>query len=128
MVEPPARTATAQGLATADLHRVVDAVWRMESAKLIAALTRVTGDVGLAGGLAQDALGAALERWPEPGVPATPAACLMAAAKHRAIDTFRRAERLERKSALLGRELTDAEGPDWAGGLGGGVGGGLCRL
>jgi RNA polymerase sigma factor (sigma-70 family) len=101
-------------LATADLHRVVDAVWRMESAKLIAALTRVTGDVGLAEELAQDALVAALERWPEIGVPAKPGAWLMATAKHRAIDTFRRAERLRRKTALLGRELAEAEEPDWA--------------
>jgi RNA polymerase sigma factor (sigma-70 family) len=110
MTEPPARTAPA----TADLHRVLDAVWRMESAKLIAALTRVTGDVGLAEELAQDALVAALERWPETGVPAKPGAWLMATAKHRAIDTFRRAERLSRKTALLGRELAEAEEPDWA--------------
>jgi RNA polymerase sigma factor (sigma-70 family) len=102
---------------TADVSRVVDAVWRMESAKLIAALTRVTADVGLAEELAQDALVAALERWPETGVPAKPGAWLMATAKHRAIDTFRRAERLERKTALLGRELTDAEEPDWAAAL-----------
>jgi RNA polymerase sigma factor (sigma-70 family) len=117
MTEPPARTATGQGPATADLHRVVDAVWRMESAKLIAALTRVTGDVGLAEELAQDALVAALERWPETGVPAKPGAWLMTTAKHRAIDTFRRAERLERKTALLGRELAEAEEPDWAAAL-----------
>jgi RNA polymerase sigma factor (sigma-70 family) len=117
MTEPPARTATGQGPATADLHRVVDAVWRMESAKLIAALTRVTGDVGLAEELAQDALVAALERWPETGVPARPGAWLMTTAKHRAIDTFRRAERLERKTALLGRELAEAEEPDWAAAL-----------
>src|SRR3954467_5490900 len=105
MVEPPARTASA----TADLHRVVDAVWRMESAKLIAALTRVTGDVGLAEELAQDALVAALERWPESGAPDKPGAWLMATAKHRAIDTFRRAERLERKTAEIGRDLTAQE-------------------
>jgi RNA polymerase sigma factor (sigma-70 family) len=113
MVEPPARTASA----TADLHRVVDAVWRMESAKLIAALTRVTGDVGLAEELAQDALVAALERWPQTGVPGKPGAWLMATAKHRAIDTFRRADRLERRTALLGRELAEAEEPDWAAAL-----------
>ena len=82
------------GVDDRDLHRVVDAVWRMESAQLIGALTRVTGDVGLAEELAQDALVAALERWPETGVPAKPGAWLMATAKHRAIDTFRRAERL----------------------------------
>ena len=102
---------------TADVSRVVDAVWRMESAKLIAALTRVTGDVGLAEELAQDSLVAALERWPETGVPDKPAAWLMATAKHRAVDVFRRAERLERKTALLGRELVEAEEPDWAAAL-----------
>jgi RNA polymerase sigma factor (sigma-70 family) len=102
---------------TADVSRVVDAVWRMESAKLIAALTRVTGDVGLAEELAQDALVAALERWPETGVPAKPGAWLMATAKHRAIDAFRRAERLERKTALLGRELEEADEPDWVAAL-----------
>ena len=82
----------------------------MESAKLIAALTRVTGDVGLAEELAQDALVAALEQWPETGVPDKPGAWLMATAKHRAIDTFRRAERLERKTAELGRELRRGRG------------------
>jgi RNA polymerase sigma factor (sigma-70 family) len=95
-------------------NRVVDAVWRMESAKLIAALTRVTGDVGQAEELAQDALVAALERWPQTGVPDKPGAWLMATAKHRAIDTFRRAVRLERKTAELGREIREAEEPDWA--------------
>ncbi|MCU1668151.1 MAG: polymerase subunit sigma-24 [Blastococcus sp.] len=104
---------------SADVRRIVDAVWRMESAKLIAALARVTGDVGLAEELAQDALVAALERWPESGVPDKPGAWLMATAKHRAIDTFRRAQRLERKTAELGRELQDAEAtePDWAAAL-----------
>jgi RNA polymerase sigma factor (sigma-70 family) len=94
-------------------HRVVEAVWRIESAKLVAALARVTGDVGLAEELAQDALVAALERWPETGVPDRPAAWLMATAKHRAVDVFRRAERLERKTAELGRDLVEAEQPDW---------------
>src|SRR5215213_10061358 len=102
---------------TTDLHRVVDAVWRMESAKLIAALTRVTGDVGLAEELAQDALVAALEQWPDTGVPARPGAWLMATAKHRAIDTFRRSANLRRKTAELGRELVEAEEPDWAAAL-----------
>jgi RNA polymerase sigma factor (sigma-70 family) len=110
MGQLPARTASAT-------HRVIDAVWRMESAKLIGALTRVTGDVGLAEELAQDALVAALERWPETGVPDKPGAWLMATAKHRAIDTFRRADRLERKTALLDREIQDAEKPDWAAAL-----------
>jgi RNA polymerase sigma factor (sigma-70 family) len=100
-----------------DVHRVVDAVWRMESAKLIAALTRVTGDVGLAEELAQDALVAALEQWPASGVPDKPGAWLMATAKHRAIDTFRRAETLQRKTTELGRELQEADEPDWAAAL-----------
>jgi RNA polymerase sigma factor (sigma-70 family) len=106
-------------MTTPDVRRVVDAVWRMESAKLIAALTRVTGDIGLAEELAQDALVAALERWPESGIPDKPGAWLTATAKHRAIDTFRRSERLTRKTAELGRELVqrEAEEPDWAAAL-----------
>jgi RNA polymerase sigma factor (sigma-70 family) len=105
--------------ATAAVHRVLDAVWRMESARLVGALTRVTGDVGLAEELAQDALVAALERWPESGVPAKPGAWLMATAKHRAIDTFRRAERLDRKTTELGRALAvrEADEPDRAAAL-----------
>ena len=67
-------------------HSAIDAVWRIESPKLIAGLTRITGDVGLAEDLAQDALVVALERWPESGVPDNPGAWLMATAKHRAID------------------------------------------
>jgi RNA polymerase sigma factor (sigma-70 family) len=104
----------AASAATVDVHRVVDAVWRMESARLLGALTRVTGDVGLAEELAQDALVAALEQWPADGVPDKPGAWLMATAKHRAIDTFRRSATLQRKTAELGRELTGAEEPDWA--------------
>src|SRR3954463_131948 len=88
-----------------DTHRAIDAVWRIESAKLIAGLTRIVRDVGLAEDLAQDALVAALERWPETGVPDNPGAWLMATAKHRAIDTFRRTERIERKHEELGHEL-----------------------
>jgi RNA polymerase sigma factor (sigma-70 family) len=99
-------------------HRAVEAVWRIESAKLVAALTRVTGDVGLAEDLAQEALVAALERWPQTGVPDNPAAWLMATAKHRAVDVFRRTQRLERKTAELGRELVEAaDEPDWAAAL-----------
>jgi len=109
---------TAAGASAAvDVHRVVDAVWRMESAKLLGALTRVTGDVGLAEELAQDALVAALEQWPAAGVPDRPGAWLMATAKHRAIDTFRRSATLQRKTAELGRELTQADEPDWAAAL-----------
>ena len=73
-----------------DIHRAIDAVWRIESPRLIAGLTRIVRDVGVAEDLAQDALVAALEQWPESGVPDNPGAWLMAAAKHRAIDYFRR--------------------------------------
>src|SRR5438128_1505428 len=90
---------------TAATHRVIDAVWRIESAKIIAGLTRIVRDVGLAEELAQDALVAALERWPESGVPDNPGAWLMATAKHRAMDHFRRNKLLERKHEELGREL-----------------------
>ena len=86
-------------------HAAIDAVWRIESAKLIAGLTRMVGDVGLAEDLAQDALVAALERWPESGVPDNPGAWLMATAKHRAIDQLRRRTMLERKHDELGYEL-----------------------
>jgi len=88
----------------AETHRAIDAVWRIESPKLIAGLTRIVRDVGLAEDLAQDALVAALEQWPESGVPERPGAWLMATAKHRAIDRLRRDERLERKREELGRE------------------------
>ena len=88
-----------------DTHRAIDAVWRIESAKLIAGLARIVRDVGLAEDLAQDALVAALERWPESGVPDNPGAWLMATAKHRAIDLFRRGKLLERKHRELGHEL-----------------------
>src|SRR5437867_1479387 len=83
----------------------IDAVWRIESARLIAGLARIVGDVALAEDLAQDALVAALEQWPESGVPDNPGAWLMATARHRAIDRLRRNERLERKQEQLGREL-----------------------
>jgi RNA polymerase sigma-70 factor, ECF subfamily len=88
-----------------DTHRVIDAVWRIESARLIAGLARIVRDVGLAEELAQDALVAALERWPESGVPNNPGAWLMAVAKRRAIDQLRRRQRLERKVEQLSREL-----------------------
>ncbi len=88
-----------------DTHRAIDAVWRIESAKLIAGLTRIVRDVGLAEDLAQDALVAALEQWPESGVPNNPGAWLMATAKHRAIDHLRRGTRLDRKHEQIAREL-----------------------
>src|SRR5437879_10013348 len=89
---------------TSDTHRAIEAVWRIESAKVIAGLTRMVGDVGLAEDLAQDALVAALERWPE-SVPDNPGAWLMATAKHRAIDSIRRGKLVERKHAELGADL-----------------------
>src|SRR6266478_9689100 len=88
-----------------DTHKAIDAVWRIESARIIAGLTRIVRDVGLAEELAQDALVAALEQWPESGIPDNPGAWLMAAAKNRAIDNFRRNKLLERKHEELGREL-----------------------
>ena len=88
-----------------DTHRAIEAIWRIESAKIIAGLARIVRDVGLAEELAQDALVAALEQWPESGVPDNPAAWLMATGKHRAIDFFRRKKLLERKHEELGREL-----------------------
>jgi RNA polymerase sigma factor (sigma-70 family) len=87
-----------------DTHRAIDAVWRIESPRLIAGLTRIVRDVGVAEDLAQDALVAALEQWPQSGVPGNPGAWLMAAAKHRAIDHFRRNTLLDRKHEELGRE------------------------
>src|SRR5918996_5752410 len=92
-------------MTAANTHRAIEAVWRIESAKLIAGLARMVRDVGLAEDLAQDALVAALERWPESGVPDNPGAWLMATAKHRAIDTLRRSKMLERKHEQLGHEL-----------------------
>ena len=86
-------------------HRAIDAVWRIESAKIIASLARMLRDVGLAEELAQDALVAALEQWPQSGVPDNPAAWLMATAKHRAIDRLRRRALLDRKHEEIGREL-----------------------
>ena len=88
-----------------DTHRAIDAVWRIESARLIAGLARIVRDVGLAEELAQDALVIALERWPESGVPDNPGAWLMATAKNRAIDLLRRRALLERKHEELGREI-----------------------
>lgn len=88
-----------------DTHRAIEAVWRIESAKLIAGIARIVRDVGIAEDLAQDALVAALEQWPTSGVPDNPGAWLMATAKHRAIDQIRKRTLVERKHELLGREL-----------------------
>ena len=92
-------------MAKPDIERTIDGVWRIESAKIIASLTRITRDVGVSEELAQDALVAALEQWPESGIPDNPAAWLMAIAKNRAIDRFRRNKLLDRKHEELGRDL-----------------------
>jgi RNA polymerase sigma factor (sigma-70 family) len=90
-------------------HHAIDAVWRIESARIIAGLARIVRDVGLAEELAQDALVAALEQWPSSGVPDNPGAWLMATAKHRALDHFRHSKLLERKHEELGRELNSQQ-------------------
>ena len=94
---------------TTDTHRAIDAVWRIESPRLIAGLARIVRDIGIAEDLAQDALVAALEQWPKSGVPDNPGAWLMAAAKHRAIDYFRRTAMLDRKHEELAREFSTRE-------------------
>jgi RNA polymerase sigma-70 factor (ECF subfamily) len=114
-----------------DTHRTIDAVWRIESAKLIAGLTRIVKDVGLAEDLAQDALVAALEQWPTSGVPDNPGAWLMAIAKRRAIDVLRRGPMLDRKHAEIGHELEsrqESPEPELAESLDDEVGDDLLRL
>ena len=90
---------------TAEIQQTVDAVWRMEAAKIVATLTRVVGDVGLAEDLASDALVDALEQWPTTGVPRNAGAWLTTVAKRKAIDHWRRQDRLDAKYATLAREL-----------------------
>jgi len=113
-----------------EIDRSIEAVWRIESAKLIAGLTRLVRDVGVAEDLAQEALVAALEQWPESGVPDNPGAWLMATAKHRAIDMFRRNQLLERKHEELGREMEAKElaVPDLESALDDDIGDDLLRL
>jgi RNA polymerase sigma factor (sigma-70 family) len=113
-----------------DVHRTIDAVWRMESPKLIAALMRVVRDLGIAEDLAQDALVAALEQWPESGVPDNPGAWLMATAKYRAIDFFRRNQLLVRKHEELGREVETRQMamPDFSANLDDNIGDDLLGL
>src|SRR5512143_2353048 len=113
-----------------ETHRAIDAIWRIESPRLIAALARLVRDVGLAEDLAQDALVAALERWPESGIPDNPGAWLMTAAKRRAIDMFRRNQLLERKHEELGRDLVEKEStvPDFNAALDDDIGDDLLRL
>lgn len=123
MMSSVAVTATA-------VHNTIDAVWRMESAKLIAGLTRIVRDVGVAEDLAQEALVAALEQWPESGVPEKPGAWLMATAKHRALDHLRRRQMLDRKHEELGREMEALEltPPDFDTALDDDIGDDLLRL
>jgi RNA polymerase sigma factor (sigma-70 family) len=114
-----------------DTHSAIDAVWKIESARIIAGLARMVRDVGLAEELAQDALVAALEQWPQSGIPDNPGAWLMAAAKHRAIDLWRRNKRLELKHAELGREFQakqEAAVPDFEAALDDDIGDDLLRL
>ena len=111
-----------------DAHRAIQAVYRIESPRLIAGLARMVRDVGLAEELAQDALVAALERWPQSGVPDNPGAWLMATAKHRAVDLLRRGKLLERKHEELGREVDREMSPDLDAALDDDVGDDLLRL
>src|SRR5213594_4819051 len=109
----------------------IDAVWRIESARLIAGLARIVGDIGVAEDLAQDALVAALEQWPESGIPDNPGAWLMATAKHRAIDHLRRRKLLERKHEELGREIEaqqEMAAPDLDAAIDDNIGDDLLRL
>ncbi|MGW3769411.1 RNA polymerase sigma factor [Actinomadura verrucosospora] len=107
--EPGARKAPARGTS---VHATVDAVWRLEAARIIAGLARMVHDIGLAEELAQDALVAALEQWPESGVPDNPGAWLMAVGKRRAIDRIRRLRRLDDKIEEMGRDLETQAPPD----------------
>ena len=127
------RTPTDAGPASpnADVRRAIDAVWRIESAKLIAGLTRIVRDVGVAEDLAQDALIAALEQWPQSGVPNNPGAWLMTTAKRRAIEHHRRNAMLDRKHELIGYELESEQEravPDLDAALDDNVGDDLLRL
>lgn len=113
-----------------DTHRAIEAVWRIESARVIAGLARIVHDVGVAEELAQDALVTALEKWPESGIPDNPGAWLMATAKHRAIDFLRRGTLIDRKHEDLGREMAEREMqvPDLASAMDDNIGDDLLRL
>lgn len=118
-------------MSTGDVHATIHAIFRLESPKLIAGIARIVRDVGVAEEIAQDALVLALEKWPEMGVPENPGAWLMATAKNRAIDEFRRRTRNARKHAELGHELdarAEAEAPDLDAALDDDVGDDLLRL
>jgi RNA polymerase sigma factor (sigma-70 family) len=111
-----------------DTHQAIEAIWRIEQAKIIAGVARITRDVGIAEELAQDALVAALKRWPEQGVPDNPAAWLMATAKNRALDEHRRAKLIERKHEEIGREMDEPDTPDLDTALDDDIGDDLLRL
>ncbi|TME01269.1 MAG: RNA polymerase sigma factor [Chloroflexi bacterium] len=106
--DPPAGSGRRETAVT-EAHHAIEAIWRIESARLIAGLARVVGDIGMAEELAQDALVAALEQWPTEGVPERPGAWLMGTAKHRAIDLIRRRKTLERKHEEIGRDAERAQ-------------------
>jgi len=115
---------------TTETHLAIEAVWRIESARVIAGLTRIVHDVGVAEELAQDALVAALEKWPESGIPENPGAWLTGTAKHRAIDYLRRGTLVERKHEDLGREMAqrEMEVPDLAAAMDDDIGDDMLRL
>jgi predicted RNA polymerase sigma factor len=122
---------TASDTPAASTHGAIEAVFRIERAKLIAGLARMVRDVGLAEELTQDALVAALERWPRSGIPDKPGAWLMAAARNRAIDRLRRAKLVERKHQELGHDLETTgagEAPDLDSALDDDIGDDLLRL
>ncbi|HEY3974279.1 MAG TPA: RNA polymerase sigma factor [Candidatus Sulfotelmatobacter sp.] len=117
-------------VSTTETHRAIEAVWRIESARVIAGLTRIVHDVGVAEELAQDALVAALEKWPESGIPQNPGAWLMGTAKHRAIDFLRHSSLVDLKHEHLGRELAEREMevPDLAAAMDYNIGDDMLRL
>jgi RNA polymerase sigma-70 factor, ECF subfamily len=111
-----------------DTHQAIEAIWRIEQAKIIAGVARITRDVGIAEELAQDALVTALKRWPEQGIPDNPAAWLMTTAKNRALDEHRRAKLIERKREEIGREMDEYDTPDLDAALDDDIGDDLLRL
>src|SRR5262249_1388900 len=117
-----------KGLVASATHKAIDAVWRIESAKIVAVLARMTRDVGLAEELAQDALVAALEKWPGSGVPDNPGAWLMAAAKNRALDHFRHLKMTQAKHEEIGRDMEEGFTPDFDAALEDDIGDDLLRL
>lgn len=117
-------------MSATDTHCAIEAVWKIESARLIAGLTRIVRDVGIAEELAHDALVIALEKWPEEGIPENPGAWLMATAKHRAIDFLRRGTLIDEKHEVLGREMAEREMrvPDLAAAMDDNIGDDMLRL